>query len=61
VQDYAQTSFAKMVPDTGVQVNGMFTDASEAASAFIGLDASATSMKFKETLIKAVQDSKSKK
>ena len=58
VQDYAQTQFAKMVPDTGVQVNGRFTDASEIASAFIGLDDSPAARKFKETLIKAVQDAK---
>jgi hypothetical protein len=58
VQDYAQTPFAKMVPDSGIQVNGLFTDASESASAFIGLDNSATARKFKEILIKAVQDAK---
>ena len=58
VQDYAQTPFAKMVPDSGIQVNGLFTDASESASAFIGLDDSAAARKFKEILIKAVQDAK---
>ena len=38
VQDYAQTPFAKMVLDSGIEVSGMFTDASESASAFIGLE-----------------------
>src|SRR6266542_4974932 len=41
VQDYAQTSFAKMIPDSGIEVSGMFTDASESASAFIGLEENA--------------------
>ena len=58
VQDYAQTPFAKMVPDTGIQVNGMFTDSSESASAFIGLDESVAGKKFRETVIKAAQDAK---
>jgi hypothetical protein len=58
VQDYAQTQFAKMIPDTGIQVNGMFTDVSENASAFIGLDEGTAGRKFKETVIKAVQDAK---
>lgn len=58
VQDYAQTQFAKMIPDSGIQVNGMFTDVSENASAFIGLDDSVPAKKFKETVIKAVQEAK---
>jgi len=58
VQDYAQTPFAKMVPDSGIQVNGMFTDVSENASAFIGLDDGPSAKKFKEMAIKAVQDAK---
>ncbi|HMB22221.1 MAG TPA: hypothetical protein VKP08_05300, partial [Anaerolineales bacterium] len=38
VQDYAQTPLVKMMPDAGIQVEGMFTDVSENVSAFIGLD-----------------------
>ena len=55
VQDYAKTEFAKMVSDTGVQVHGMYTDMSEAASAFIGLEENAAGRKFREALIAAVQ------
>ena len=58
VQDYAQTPFAKMVPDSGIEVSGLFTDRSENASAFIGLDESGTAIKFKEIIIKAAQDAK---
>ena len=58
VQDYAQTSFAKMIPDSGIEVSGMFTDASESASAFIGLEENAAGHQFKETMIKAAQDAK---
>jgi len=58
VQDYAQTQFAKMIPDVGIQVTGRFTDASENVSAFIGLDDSAAGRKFKEIVIQAVQDAK---
>ena len=53
VQDYAQTPFVKMVPDSGIQVSGMFTDASESASAFIGLDEGVAGQKFRDVVIKA--------
>ena len=58
VQDYAQTPFAKMVPDSGLEVSGLFTDNSESVSAFIGLDESVAANKFKELIIKAAQDAK---
>lgn len=58
VQDYADTPFAKMVPDSGVQVNGKFTDVSESASALIGLEENEAGSKFKELLVNAVQDAK---
>ena len=58
VQDYSQTEFAKMIPDSGINVSGKFTDVSESSTAFIGLEESNTGNKFKETVIKAVQDSK---
>ena len=58
VQDYAQTEFAKMIPDSGLNISGKFTDVSENSTAFIGLDEGAAGNKFKETVIKAVQESK---
>lgn len=58
VQDYAKSSFAKMVHDTGLNVSGKFTDASENGSAFIGLDDGEAARRFKETVIDAVQSVK---
>jgi hypothetical protein len=58
VQDYAQTPFVKMVPDSGVQVSGMFTDVGESTSAFIGLEENAAGQKFRQMLIKAAADAK---
>ena len=58
VQDYSQSEFAKMIPDSGLNVSGKLTDVSESSTAFIGLDESDIADKFKETVIKAVQDSK---
>jgi len=58
VQDYAQTPFAKIVPDSGIEVSGMFTDASESSSAFIGLDESPTGKRFRAVVIQAAQDAK---
>jgi hypothetical protein len=58
VQDYAQTPFARMVPDSGIEASGMFTDASEAASAFIGLEENAAGQKFRQVLINAAAHAK---
>lgn len=58
VQDYAETQFARMVPDSGIQVSGRFTDVSENASAFIGLEENAAGKRFKDLVISAVQDAK---
>jgi hypothetical protein len=58
VQDYQETPFAKMVPDSGIQVNGKFTDATESASAFIGLEDNEAGRKFKEWGVDAVQKAK---
>ncbi len=58
IQDYADTQFAKMIPDSGIQVSGKFTDVSENASAFIGLENNVAGNKFKEAVIRAVQDAK---
>lgn len=58
VQDYSQTEFAKMIPDSGLNVSGKFTDISENSTAFIGLDEDAAGNKFRETVIKTIQDSK---
>ena len=58
VQDYAQTQFGKMVPDSGIEVSGMFTDASESASAFIGLEENAAGQTFRDAVIKAAAAAK---
>jgi hypothetical protein len=58
IQDYADTPFVKLVPDSGIQVTGKFTDVSENSSAFLGLEQNATGEKFKEIVIRAVQDAK---
>ena len=58
VQDYAETSFAKRIPDSGIEVNGQFTDSRESASAFIGLGGGIAASKFKEIVLKTVQDAK---
>jgi hypothetical protein len=58
IEDYARTQFAKMIPDSGIQVSGRFTDVSENASAFIGLEENEAGNKFKELVILTVQQSK---
>jgi hypothetical protein len=58
IQDYAQTTFVDLIPDSGIQVTGMFTNASESASAFIGLDEREAGKRFKDLVIKNAQDAK---
>ena len=48
--------FAKMVPDSGIQVEGMFADAAE--SAIIGLHEGAAARKLREVVIRAARDAK---
>jgi hypothetical protein len=47
-----------MVPDSGIEVSGKFTDAAENASAFLGLEDNVAGKKFKDTMISAIQDAK---
>ncbi len=58
VQDYAATSFARMVPDSGIEITGLFTAVPERGSAFIGLDEGSPARQFKQQLIDAVQAAK---
>jgi hypothetical protein len=58
IEDYAHSSFAKLIPDTGINVSGRFTDVSENSSAFIGLDDGSAGKKFKETVIESAQSAK---
>lgn len=58
VQDYAQTQFAKMIPDSGIQISGRFTDVSENGSAFIGLEENTAGRKFKDLVLQAAQVAK---
>ena len=58
VQDYAQTSFMKLIPDSGINVTGKFSDMPENSSAFIGLEANTAGNKFTEIVIRATQDAK---
>lgn len=58
VEDYEKSSFYKMIPDTGMNINGHFTDASEPGTIFLPLGKDAAGEKFKSSLIEAVQKAK---
>ncbi len=58
VQNYTNTPFAKMIPDSGIEVTGKFTDVAENGSAFIGLENNTVAKRFTETAIGAVQNAK---
>ena len=58
VEDYEKSSFYKMIPDTGMNVNGRFTDASEVGSLFVPLGKDEAGDRFKVQIIEAVQKAK---
>jgi hypothetical protein len=58
VEDYEKSSFYAMIADTGMNVTGMFTDASEKGTIFLPLGKDVPGEKFKEALIQSVQDAK---
>src|SRR5690606_1568539 len=58
VEDYEKSQFYKMIPDSGLNVNGMFTDASEKGTFFLPLGKDAAGEGFKEAVIKLVQEAK---
>jgi hypothetical protein len=58
VSDYEKNPFYSKLPDTGVEVSGRFTDASESSSSFIGLGRDAAGERFRGMLIQAVQNAK---
>lgn len=57
-QDYASTKFAAMVPDSGLEISGSFTDVSARGAAFIGLGPEPASAEFKAATISAIQAAK---
>jgi len=44
-----------MIPDSGLNINGLFTDSSASALAFIGLEENAAGQQFKEAVLAAAQ------
>ena len=58
IQDYAESSFANMIPDSGLNVSGRFTDASDDGLIFIGLDDNAAGAKFKEIALQTAEEAK---
>lgn len=58
VEDYEKSSFYKMIPDTGMNVNGRFTDASEVGSIFVPFGKDEAGDRFKVQVIEAVQKAK---
>jgi hypothetical protein len=58
VRDYATTQFAQVIPDSGIEVTGKFTDVVENGSAFIGLEDNAAGKNFTTAVIEAVQNAK---
>jgi hypothetical protein len=55
VQDYSKSALAKMIQDMGLEFHGLYTDMSEAGSAFIGLEENTAGKNFREAVMAAIQ------
>jgi hypothetical protein len=53
--DYEKSPFYARIPDTGIEITGQFTGASENGTSFIGLGQEPAGMKLKDLVIQAVQ------
>ena len=58
VEDYEKSPFYKMIPDTGVNISGLATDAPEKGTLFLPLGKDDAGEKFKVILVEAVQKAK---
>ena len=58
VEDYEKSLFYSKIPDTGLNITGRFTDASEQGLIFLPLGKDAAGEVFKEALIRAAQEAK---
>ncbi|HMZ08103.1 MAG TPA: hypothetical protein PK078_10840 [Anaerolineales bacterium] len=58
VEDYEKSSFNAMIPDTGMNINGHFTDASELGTIFLPLGKDEAGERFKSLLLLSVQKAK---
>ena len=58
VEDYEKSLFYSKIPDTGLNITGRFTDASEQGMIFLPLGKDAAGEVFKEALIRATQEAK---
>ncbi len=58
VEDYEKSLFHSKIPDTGLNITGRFTDASEQGMIFLPLGKDIAGDTFKEAIIRAVQEAK---
>ena len=55
VQDYENSAMVKIMPDTGVNITGRYTDVTQQGMSFIGLGPEPAAQKFRQALHEAVQ------
>ncbi len=58
IEDYEKSLFYSKIPDTGLNITGRFTDASEQGMIFLPLGKDIAGDTFKEALIHAAQEAK---
>ncbi|PKN93701.1 MAG: hypothetical protein CVU44_07750 [Chloroflexi bacterium HGW-Chloroflexi-6] len=58
MRDYESTAMFGIIPDSGVNITGRYSDSNQTGQFFIGLDTSPAGKKFRELLREAIKNSK---
>ena len=58
MRDYEHTAMFNIIPDSGVNITGQYSDSSQTGQLFIALDSGPAGAKFRELLREAIKNSK---
>jgi hypothetical protein len=58
MRDYERTTMFNIIPDSGVNITGQYSDSSQTGQLFIALDTGPAGTKFRELLREAIKNSK---
>lgn len=60
MRDYESTTMFGVIPDSGINITGRFSNSKQTGQLFIGLDSGPTGKKFRELLREAIKNSRNK-
>lgn len=58
MRDYEETAMFNIIPDSGINITGRYSDSKQTGQLFVGLDTGPAGRNFRELLRKAIKNSK---